>query len=39
MGVGRWECGAYVTCAFENSAYVSVSFSLVFVVFVGLTTV
>ena len=29
MGVGRWECGAYV----------SVSFSLVFVVFVGLTTV
>ena len=30
VGEERWErrCSAYVTCAFENSTYVSVSFSL-----------
>jgi len=26
--MGRWECGTYVACAFEDSAYVSVSFFL-----------
>ena len=26
--LGQWECGAYVTCAAEHSAYISVSFSI-----------
>jgi hypothetical protein len=28
--LGQWECSAYVTCAAEHSAYVSVSFSILF---------
>ena len=38
--LGQWECGTYVACSAEHSAYVSVSFSILLLLFtVGLSTI